>query len=284
MTPFTLNIKGRLTSYDHPVVMGIVNVTPDSFFDGSRAFDSDAVARRVATLVAEGADMIDVGAYSSRPGAEEVSAAEETERLGRGLEVIRRMYPDIPVSVDTFRADVARTAINEMGADIINDISTANIDPDMVDTVAELNVPYILMHMRGTPQTMTTLTEYKDVTADVLAEMGEVVNELALRGVNDIIIDPGFGFAKTLEQNYELMANLELFRLFHRPVLVGISRKSMLTKPLGIPATEALNATTALNVIALDRGADILRVHDVAAAKQAVTVWQLTDEAKRKAL
>jgi dihydropteroate synthase len=284
MTPFTLNIKGRLISYDHPVVMGIVNVTPDSFFDGSRAFDSDAVARRVATLVAEGADMIDVGAYSSRPGAEEVSAAEETERLGRGLEVIRRMYPDIPVSVDTFRADVARTAINEMGADIINDISTANIDPDMVDTVAELNVPYILMHMRGTPQTMTTLTEYKDVTADVLAEMGEVVNELALRGVNDIIIDPGFGFAKTLEQNYELMANLELFRLFHRPVLVGISRKSMLTKPLGIPATEALNATTALNVIALDRGADILRVHDVAAAKQAVTVWQLTDEAKRKAL
>lgn len=284
MTPFTLNIKGRLTSYDHPVVMGIVNVTPDSFFDGSRAFDSDAVARRVATLVAEGADMIDVGAYSSRPGAEEVSAAEETERLGRGLEVIRRMYPDIPVSVDTFRADVARTAIKEMGADIINDISTANIDPDMVDTVAELNVPYILMHMRGTPQTMTTLTEYKDVTADVLAEMGEVVNELALRGVNDIIIDPGFGFAKTLEQNYELMANLELFRLFHRPVLVGISRKSMLTKPLGIPATEALNATTALNVIALDRGADILRVHDVAAAKQAVTVWQLTNEAKRKAL
>jgi dihydropteroate synthase len=284
MTPFTLNIKGRLTSYDHPVVMGIVNVTPDSFFDGSRAFDSDAVARRVATLVAEGADMIDIGAYSSRPGAEEVSAAEETERLGRGLEVIRRMYPDIPVSVDTFRADVARTAIKDMGADIINDISTANIDPDMVDTVAELNVPYILMHMRGTPQTMTTLTEYKDVTADVLAEMGEVVNELALRGVNDIIIDPGFGFAKTLEQNYELMANLELFRLFHRPVLVGISRKSMLTKPLGIPATEALNATTALNVIALDRGADILRVHDVAAAKQAVTVWQLTDEAKRKAL
>ena len=282
MTPFSLNIKGRVTTWNSPVVMGIVNVTPDSFFDGSRAFDSDAVARRVTAMVDEGADMIDIGAYSSRPGAAEVSATEETDRLARGMETIRRLFPDIPVSVDTFRADVARTAITEMGADIINDISTARLDPAMIDTVAELNAPYILMHMRGTPQDMATLTDYNDVTADVLAEMGEVVNEMALRGVCDIIIDPGFGFAKTLEQNYELMANLELFRLFHRPVLVGISRKSMLTRLLGITAADALNATTALHVIALDRGADILRVHDVAAARQAVAVWQATERARTR--
>ncbi len=271
---FTLNIKGRLVQYDKPVVMGILNVTPDSFFGESRAFDADSVERRVKMMVDEGADMIDIGGYSSRPGADEVSESEEIDRLGRGMEVVRRLYPEIVVSVDTFRAKVARTAVEEFGCDIINDISGTNLDTEMAPTVAALGVPYILMHMRGTPSTMNELTAYEDVTSDVLGELGDRVQWLALEGVNDIIIDPGFGFAKTLEQNYELMANLDKFKLFHRPILVGISRKSMLTRLLDIPTDQALNATTALNSMALDRGADIIRVHDVRAARQAVEVHQ----------
>jgi dihydropteroate synthase len=273
MQPFSLNIHQQLVTYTRPVVMGILNITPDSFFAGSRAFDADAIETRVTKLLAEGADMIDIGAYSSRPGADDISADEEIERLARGMEVLRKHDAKIPVSVDTFRASVARKAIEELGCDIVNDISGTNLDPEMAETVAELRCPYILMHMRGTPATMQQLTEYNDVTTDVLAELGERVQKLAMMGVNDIIIDPGFGFSKTLEQNYKLMQNLKTFELFHRPLLVGISRKSMLTRLLNIETANALNATTALNAFALDRGASILRVHDVAEARQAVEIY-----------
>jgi dihydropteroate synthase len=253
--------------------MGILNITPDSFFAGSRTFDADAIEQRVTKLLAEGADMIDIGAYSSRPGADDISADEEIERLARGMEILRKHSEDIPVSVDTFRASVARKAISDLGCDIVNDISGTNLDPAMAETVAELRCPYILMHMRGTPATMQQLTQYDDLTTDVLAELGERLQKLAMLGVNDIIIDPGFGFSKTLEQNYKLMQNLKTFELFHRPLLVGISRKSMLTRLLNIDTTEALNATTALNAFALDRGASILRVHDVAEARQTVQIY-----------
>jgi dihydropteroate synthase len=273
MQPFSLNIHQQLVTYTRPVVMGILNITPDSFFAGSRAFDADAIETRVTKLLAEGADMIDIGAYSSRPGADDISADEEIERLARGMEVLRKHDAKIPVSVDTFRASVARKAIEDLGCDIVNDISGTNLDPEMAETVAELRCPYILMHMRGTPATMQQLTEYNDVTTDVLAELGERVQKLAMMGVNDIIIDPGFGFSKTLEQNYKLMQNLKTFELFHRPLLVGISRKSMLTRLLNIETANALNATTALNAFALDRGASILRVHDVAEARQAVEIY-----------
>ena len=275
--PFSLNIRGRLLEIDTPQVMGIVNVTPDSFYAGSRTATADSVSRRVETLLSEGADMLDIGAYSSRPGASEVSVEGEVERLEAGMSVIRAMAPEIPVSVDTFRASVAAEAIRNMGADIINDISGGDLDADMFRTVAELRVPYILMHMRGTPSTMQKLTEYQDVTAEVIKSLSEKIKELRLLGVADIIADPGFGFAKTVEQNYALMRNLESFvRLLDAPLLVGISRKSMITKALGISTEEALNGTTALNVIALERGAAILRVHDVKAAKEAVKLYNLS--------
>lgn len=273
MKPFTLNIRGALHQFTRPTVMGILNVTPDSFYAASRAFDAETIAARVRTLIAEGADIIDIGAYSSRSGADDISAAEETERLRRGMDVLRSIDPDIPVSVDTFRANVAHTAVAELGCDIVNDISGGTLDDRMPATVADLHCPYILMHMRGTPATMQSLTDYgDDVTATVISELQRHVRRFEQAGVADIIIDPGFGFAKTIEQNYALMAGLSHFAIFGRPVLVGISRKSMITKLLGIPASDALEATTALNAFALDRGANILRVHDVAAARQAVDI------------
>ena len=274
--PFSLNLKGRLLEVRRPVVMGIINATPDSFFEGSRTgVDSDSTARRAEKLVADGADWIDVGAYSSRPGADEVTADEETERLAIALSAVRKAVgSDIPVSVDTFRASVAGTAVRELGSDIINDIAAGQLDPMMFQTVAELRVPYIIMHMRGTPATMQTLTDYgESVVREVICSLQKAVRELALLGVADVIVDPGFGFAKTLDQNYELMANLALIgELTRCPVLVGISRKSMLTRLLGITPGEALNATTALHVAALLQGASVLRVHDPLEAAQAVAV------------
>lgn len=239
--------------------------------------DSSDIEKRVVKMIDEGADMIDVGAYSSRPGAADVPEEEEIARLRRGLEVLRGIAPDIPVSVDTFRSKVARVAIEELKADIINDISGGNIDPDIWDVAADTHAPYILMHMRGTPADMMEFTQYEQVTRDVLSELGDRLQQLSLMGVPDVIIDPGFGFSKTVEQNYRLLADLPLFHLFHRPILVGVSRKSMITRPLGISPDEALNATTAINTIALMHGgASILRVHDVAAARQAVAVTSLT--------
>ncbi|MFG6390801.1 MAG: dihydropteroate synthase [Candidatus Amulumruptor sp.] len=271
--PFSLNIHGRLIEYDRPAVMGIINVTPDSFYAGSRV-NADEIGRRVRDMMGDGADMIDIGGYSSRPGAAAVSETEEIDRLAAGISALREVSPDIVVSVDTFRASVAKVAIEQMGADIINDISGGDLDDGMFETVAALNVPYILMHMRGTPADMQTLTDYPDgVTAEVLRDLSVKLRKLRLAGVNDVIVDPGFGFAKTLEQNYRLMADMPMFaELLDAPVLVGISRKSMVTRCLGVPASDALNGTTALNTIALLKGAQILRVHDVKACAEAVRI------------
>lgn len=221
--------------------------------------------------------MIDIGAYSSRPGADDVPAEEEIRRLATGIDAVRSVAPHTPISVDTFRAPVARKAIQDFGADIINDISGGNLDPEMLPTVAELHVPYILMHMRGTPTTMQQHTDYANVTADVVAELSTTLSRLEALGVPDIIIDPGFGFSKTLEQNYRMLHDLEHFRqIFNRPVLVGISRKSMITRALGITPADALNGTTVLNTIALLKGAAILRVHDVRQARETLTLTHLT--------
>lgn len=276
---FTLNIKGRLCEYDRPVVMGIINVTPDSFYAGSRVTDDDAIVRRARDLVAAGADMLDIGAYSTRPGAAEVSAEEECRRLRHGIAAVRAAVgTDVPLSVDTFRAEVARKAVGEWGGDIVNDISGGTLDPDMFDAVAELRCPYVLMHTRGTPATMSALTEYpQGVVAGVIEELSHAVYELEERGVADIIIDPGFGFAKTIEQNYELLAHLDAFEIFHRPILAGMSRKSMITRLLGIRADEALTPTAILGALALERGAAILRVHDVLPAAQTVAMLSMLD-------
>lgn len=273
--PFSLNISGKLIEFQSPAVMGIVNVTPDSFFGGSRTFDADAISIRVQKLIDDGADMIDIGAYSSRPGADDVSPDEELRRIELGMKHIRQIAPDIPVSIDTFRADVAREAVKNLSVNIINDISGGDLDQNMFNTVAELKVPYILMHMRGTPATMQSLTDYGQigVTAAVIQDLAKKINSLALLGANDIIVDPGFGFSKSLDQNYELLASLEAFHILECPILVGVSRKSMITKYLGISSDDALNGTTVINTLALERGVAILRVHDVKPAAEAVKLY-----------
>lgn len=269
---FSLNIKGRLVEYTRPVVMGILNVTPDSFYGESRTETPAQISTRVEQLIAEGADMIDVGGYSSRPGAAVVTATEELRRVAAGLEAVRRVDLNIPVSVDTFRAEVAREAVTNLGADIINDISGGDLDPAMMQTVVDTRAPYIMMHMRGTPADMQQLTDYDDVTADVIASLSARLAEFSLAGAGDIIIDPGFGFSKTVDQNFEMLARLEQFSMLGRPLLVGVSRKSMIYKTLGNTPAEALNGTTVINTLALERGASILRVHDVLAACEAVTL------------
>lgn len=271
----SIDIKGKLRDFSTPWVMGIVNVTPDSFFSGSRVDGAYAVAGRVEEMLAQGADCIDLGAYSSRPGAADVSPEEEWRRLDAALAEIRRRWPDLVVSIDTFRASVARKCVEQWGADIINDISGGDLDPDMFATVADLRVPYILMHMRGNPQNMQTLTEYDDVTADVISGLASKVVHLRSLGVNDIILDPGFGFAKTVEQNYRLLHELGELKRLGLPVLAGMSRKTMIWKPLGITPEEALEGTVALDTVALLNGADILRVHDVAPAVQTVRLIEL---------
>lgn len=262
----SVNIKGRLVTFDTPKVMGIVNVTPDSFYRGSRTLGRDEIRGRVLTLVAQGADFLDLGGYSTRPGAADVSPEEEYSRLATGLEVVKDVAPGVPVSIDTFRASVARRCVEEWGADIINDISGGTLDPEMWPTVAGLRVPYVLMHTRGTPATMQTLTDYADVTAEVITDLAKKVYELRGLGVNDIIIDPGFGFAKTVEQNFRLLDELGEFCKMGLPVLAGLSRKTMIWRTLGTTPEESLDGTIALGAIALDRGADIVRVHDVAPA------------------
>ena len=279
MQPFktySLNLKGRLMTIDRPWVMGIINITPDSFYSGSRVADEQMLVERVEGMLADGVDVIDVGACSTRPGSQSVDAQEEMDRLRWALMAIRRVAPEMIVSVDTYRADVARRCVEEWGADIINDISGGTIDDKMFDTIARLEVPYVLMHMRGTPETMSSLTDYNDVTADVLDWMAHRIDELRQMGVADIIADPGFGFAKTMEQNYEMLARLEVFHALDAPLLVGVSRKRMIYMPLECTADEALMGTTVINTIALMQGAHILRVHDVKAAAEAVKLVLLT--------
>lgn len=265
----TLNLRGRLLELREPQIMGILNVTPDSFFSESRTPDEEHIAQRVKQMMNDGADMIDIGGYSSRSGANDVSTEEEMNRLRRGLRIIRKLYPDVPVSVDTFRADVARMCIEEEGADIINDISGGMMDRQMFRTVAQLHVPYIMMHMQGTPDSMQLAPHYDNLRQEVMLYFAERIDRLCQMGVKDIIVDPGFGFGKTMEHNYELMAHLEDFHVFGLPLLVGISRKSMIYKLLGGTPQTSLNGTTVLNTIALTKGAHILRVHDVKEAAEA---------------
>ena len=273
MSAKTLNIRGKLLFLDTPVVMGILNVTPDSFFVNSRQQDEDAVAKRIEAIISEGGAFVDVGGYSSRPDAAEVTIEEEWRRIEPVLKMLRDDYPGIPASIDTFRADIARRAVEEYGVSMINDISGGTIDEKMFETVAKLNVPYVLMHMRGTPQTMQQYTDYGDVVGDVMMYFAEKVQSLRLLGVNDIIIDPGFGFSKTLEQNYELMRYLNEFSIMLEcPLMVGISRKKMIYNLLDSTAEDALNGTTVLNTFALLNGVDILRVHDVEAAVETVKI------------
>ncbi len=268
----TLNIRGRLLSLATPVVMGILNITPDSFYADSRKQSEAAIEERIQAILSEGGQIIDIGGYSSRPDAAEVSPEEEMKRLAFALKILNAHYPDAIVSVDTFRADVARRCVEEYGVAIINDISGGELDKKMFETVAGLNVPYIMMHMRGTPQTMQQHTDYTDMMEEIMLYFAAKVRELRLMGVNDIILDPGFGFSKTVDQNYRLMSRLEEFDVFGLPLLVGISRKRMIYNYLGGTPADSLNGTTVLNTYALMNGADILRVHDVRAAVEAVKI------------
>ncbi len=272
MNQFSLNLNGKLYELSSPKVMGILNVTPDSFYAGSRKQTEEDIKSRCREIIEEGGDIIDIGAYSSRPDAEHIPAEEEKRRLRTGLEILRNEYPEAIVSVDTFRADVAEMCVKEYNVNIINDISAGEMDKEMFNTIARLQVPYIMMHMKGTPQDMQKSPQYTSLMKEIFMYFSEKVYKLHEMGVNDLILDPGFGFGKTLEHNYELMNHLEEFSLFNLPVLVGISRKSMIYKLLGNTPSEALNGTTALNTIALLKGANILRVHDVKEAVETVRI------------
>ncbi len=267
-----INVNGRLLDLSCPQVMGILNVTPDSFYSGCRTQTEQAIACRATQILEEGASIIDIGAYSSRPNAENISAEEELSRLRPALKILNDNHPDAIISVDTFRADVAEVCVKEYGVAIINDISGGEMDKNMFDTVVRLQVPYIMMHMKGVPQNMQNAPHYENFLKETFLYFAEKVQKLRDKGLNDIILDPGFGFGKTVDNNYELLSHLEEFRIFELPLLVGVSRKSMITKLLGITPAEALNGTTVLHTIALEKGADILRVHDVKEAVQAVKI------------
>lgn len=267
-----INVNGSLLDLSGPCVMGILNITPDSFYAGSRMQTEAEIAARAQQILDEGAGIIDIGAYSSRPNAENVSPREEMERLRMGLEILRKTQPGAVISVDTFRADVARMCVEEYGVAIINDIAAGEMDTDMFRTVAELNVPYIMMHMQGTPQNMQQHPHYDNLLKEVFLFFAQKVQQLRDLGMKDIILDPGFGFGKTVEHNYELLAHLEEFRVFELPLLVGVSRKSMIYRLLGNTPQDALNGTTVLDTICLLKGADILRVHDVREAVETVKI------------
>ncbi len=272
--PTTINCNGQLIDMTEPQVMGILNITPDSFYDGGKYINGASILSKVQHMLAEGADMIDIGAYSSRPGAQHITLEEEWERLASALELVRKDKPDALLSVDTFRSEIAKRAVREFEVDIVNDISAGEMDENMFATIAELNVPYIIMHMKGTPQNMQQNPDYKkDVVFEVIDFLAEKKRQLSLMGVHDVIVDPGFGFGKNLEHNYMLMNRLEEMKLLELPILVGVSRKSMIYKLLGTTAEEALNGTTALNMMALHKGANILRVHDVKEAKECIRIF-----------
>lgn len=276
---YSLNLRGRLVEIDKPLVMGIINATPDSFYSDSRMLDAHDIAGKANEMAQQGADIIDLGACSTRPGAQVVDASEEIMRLNVAVKAVRQAVGnEMLLSVDTFRASVARHCVEELGVDIINDISGGDLDQLMHSTVAQLQVPYVVMHMRGTPATMQQFTNYDDdVVAVVLEELARKVDALHQCGINDVIADPGFGFAKTVEQNYRIMSQLEVFHALDVPLLVGISRKSMIQRVLNCDAAHALNGTTVLNTIALMKGAHILRVHDVRAAVEARTLVTFTN-------
>ena len=270
----TLNIKGKILDISVPKVMGVINVTPDSFFAGSRSQQQNKIVKKAEKMLDEGAAILDIGGYSTRPGAEELSEEEEANRVIPAIHSISRSFPDAAISIDSFRSNIVKQAF-DVGASMINDVSGGNLDPEMFKTAAILNSPYILMHMRGTPQTMQKETEYNTLVVDIIDHLQKKMFELKQLGIADILIDPGFGFAKTVEQNYVLLKNLGYFEALELPIVVGLSRKSMISKTLGISMDEALNGTTVLNTLASVNGARILRVHDVKEAVEAVTLFNV---------
>jgi dihydropteroate synthase len=272
---FTLNCKGRILVIEKPIVMGIINATPDSFFDGSRFYGVKEIVEEVEKKLNDGADIIDIGGQSTRPGSQLISADEEIERVIPAIKAIAQKRPEAFISIDTFYSKVAIAAI-DAGASIVNDISAGSMDDKMIKTAAELKVPYVLMHMKGTPQTMQQNATYKNVTGDVLDFFISKTNQLIDAGIIDIIIDPGFGFAKTIDQNFELLKNLSVFKMLDKAIMLGISRKSTIYKTLGVSADEALNGTTVMNTIGLMNGASILRVHDVKEASETIKLFSAT--------
>lgn len=276
LNPYTINVSGRLIDLAEPHIMGILNITPDSFYSDSRKLTEESIRLQVRKIVDEGGQMIDLGAYSSRPGADEVSVSEEMERLRKGMKVLREEAPGIPVSIDTFRADVAKMCVEELGADIINDISGGELDCKMFSTVARLGVPYVLMHMKGTPQNMQQEAHYENLMKEIMLYFAEKVQRLRDLGQKDIILDPGYGFAKTIDHNYELLQHQEMLKIFELPILVGLSRKSMVYNLLESSPQQALNGTSVLHTLALLKGANILRVHDVKACAEVIKIVQKT--------
>lgn len=276
---FTLNCNGKLLVIDKPLVMGIINATPDSFYEGSRFSGTDNILAQAGKMINEGADILDIGGQSTRPGSELLAADAELDRVIEAIETIHQKFPDIIISVDTFYSTVAKKCV-EAGAAMVNDISSGTMDEHMLTTIAGLQVPYIAMHMKGTPQTMQQLANYENVTREVLDFFIRKKNECKSAGITDVIIDPGFGFAKTIDHNFQLLKYLSVFKMLDAPILIGISRKSSIYKTLGTSAAEALNGTTVLNTIALMNGASILRVHDVKEAKEAVKLCERVSSAK----
>lgn len=269
----SINCRGRLLSINHPLVMGVINVTPDSFYAGSRFLAFDKVEAQVEKMLSEGADIIDIGAMSTRPGAEIISAEEELNRLLEPIKLIRKNFPKAFLSLDTVSSKVASVCIDE-GIDIINDISGGGIDPELIDVVAQTKVPYVLMHMLGSPEVMQNSPAYEDVVLEVLNFLKQKIYDLKERGINELIIDPGFGFGKTLEHNYQLLKHLEVFKILKAPILVGMSRKKMIQEVIKSSAEDSLNGTTAVNILALMNGANILRVHDVREAAEAISIYR----------
>lgn len=271
---FTINLRGKLLDVTVPKIMGIINITPDSFFSESRSIEANQICHRVASMIESGMDILDVGACSTRPGIEQVSEQEELARLRMAMEVIRNKWPDLPVSIDTYRASVASEMVQSFKADMINDISGGSLDKKMFETIARLQVPYVLSHIQGNPTTMQLNPGYEDITTDICQYFSQKMAELLRLGVNDIVLDPGFGFGKTLQHNYQLLKGLDELTILNRPMLIGISRKSMIYKFLNIDPEQSLNGTTVLHTMALMGGASILRVHDVKEAKEAILLYE----------
>ncbi len=275
----SLCCRGRILDFKQPWIMGILNITPDSFYHGSRLTDPEGILETAALMISQGADILDIGAYSSRPGSGDIPEGEEIRRLEMALDVIRGAHPDMLISVDTFRSGIASRVVRDFGVDMINDISGGDLDPEMFDTIAGLQVPYVMMHMKGKPSDMQRHARYTDVVKEIISTFSEKLRRLNGLGVNDIVIDPGFGFAKTIEHNYQILRQLEAFHIFSQPLMVGLSRKSMIYRVLGNDPSEALNGSTVLHAIALMKGANILRVHDVKEARETITLvgktfWQ----------
>lgn len=273
----TLNVDGRLIHLNPPRLMGILNVTPDSFFDGGRYLDEKAILDKAESMLTDGATFIDIGGYSSRPGAKDITIEEEKSRSISAIKIIHKNFPEALLAIDTFRSEVARAAL-DAGAVMVNDISAGALDPEMPALITERKVPYIIMHMRGTPQTMNKLTDYENLLKDITDYFHQKIHSLQQLGIKDLILDPGFGFAKTIEQNFQILNNLEYLKVLEKPLLIGLSRKSMIWKTLSITPDEALNGTTTLNTLAILKGANILRVHDVKEAKQILTLMHRLDQ------